>query len=421
MIITVALIVLVLLLCSAFFSSSETALTAASRPRMYRLEQQGNKKAGLVNRLRQDTDQLITTLLLGNNLVNILASALATNLFVQIFGSAGVIYATIVMTVLVLIIAEVIPKTYAIYHAEKIALIFAPMIHLISVLLGPITKILRKISHFCMKTVGGVPSDHHLHVSLEELLGAIDLHGVKGEDEQQERQMLRSILDLDDVTVDEIMTHRKNVTLLDANLGIDVLVDEVIKSPYSRIPVWRKNPDNIIGVLNSKLVLREVREHALQGKDLKDLKVEDITVDPWFISESTSLLDQLQAFQKRNAHFAVVVDEYGTFMGIVTLEDILEEIVGDIKDESDISVLGIKVKKDGFVTVDGDVTIRDLNREFDWGLPDEEAATIAGLMIHEAREIPEVGKEFSFHGFRFEVLRRRKNQITSVKIIPAKS
>ena len=418
MVLTVALSILILLLCSAFFSSSETALTAASRPRMYRLEKQGNKRAGLVNKLRADTDQLITTLLLGNNLVNILASALATNLFVQLFGSAGVIYATFVMTVLVLIVAEVIPKTYAIYYSEKIALIFAPIVNFISIALWPLTKVLRKVSHFCMKTVGGIPSDHHMHVSIEELLGAIDLHGVKGEDEQQERQMLKSILDLDDVTVDEIMVHRKNVAQLDASLELNVLVDEVIKSPYSRIPVWRDNPDNIVGILNSKLLLRAVRDHALEGKSVEDLKVEDITIDPWFISENTSLLDQLQAFQVRKAHFAIVMDEYGTFMGIVTLEDILEEIVGDIKDESDVNMPGIRMKKDGSVTAEGSVTLRDLNREFDWELPDEEAATIAGLIIHEAREIPEVGKEFSFHGFRFKVLRRRKNQITSVGITP---
>ncbi|MCG8357520.1 MAG: CBS domain-containing protein, partial [Kiloniellales bacterium] len=249
----------------------------------------------------------------------------------------------------------------------------------------------------------------------EELRGAIDLHAVAGEEERHEREMLRSILDLAEVDVEEIMTHRSNVVAIDADQSPEALVEEVLASPYTRLPLWRSDSDNIVGVLHVKALLREVQ--ARKG-DISRLEVAGIASKPWFIPETTDLLSQLQAFRTRHEHFAIVVDEYGEVRGIVTLEDILEEIVGEIEDEHDITVAGVRELREGVIVVDGSVTIRDLNRIYDWRLPDEEASTIAGLVLHEARRIPEQGQIFAFHGFSFEILERKRHQITSIKITP---
>jgi Mg2+/Co2+ transporter CorB len=408
--------IFVLLLLSAFFSGSETALTAASRPLMHQLEQTGNARAGLVNRLQRSSDRLIGTILLGNNLVNILASALATSLLITLFGQAGVVYATLAMTLLVLIFAEILPKTYAFRNANKLALGIAPIIKVLVTILSPLTHAMQVVVQITLRLFGAEPkAKEGMGPSAEELRGAIALHtGEKGTI-KTERAMLRSILDLTEVEVGEIMTHRKNVTMIDADEPLGKVVKLVLASPYTRLPLWRGEPDNIVGVLHAKALLRAVRGGDSQ---LAGIDVVKLAGRPWFVPESTSLLDQLQAFRKRREHFALVVDEYGTLMGIVTLEDILEEIVGDIADEHDIPVPGVVRQPDGSYVVQGTVTIRDLNRRFEWGLPDEEAATVAGLILHEARRIPDVGQAFIFHGLRFEILRRHRHQITAIRIMP---
>ncbi|MCH7540783.1 MAG: HlyC/CorC family transporter [Proteobacteria bacterium] len=403
----------VLLVLSAFFSGSETALTAASRPRMHRLEQLGNRRAGLVNRLREHREQLIGAILLGNNLVNILASVLATSVLLGLFGKVGLAYATVVMTLLILIFAEVLPKSYAINHADRLALAVAPVLRVIVFVLAPVTHAIQIVVRGTLKLFGSeLGTQLSLSAREEELRGAIELHKGSAPEIGQERAMLRSILDLADVDVGEIMTHRKNVTMIDAETPPAAIIDEAVASPYTRIPLWRHEPDNIVGVLHAKALLKEVRTH--EGR----LDIDTVAAKPWFILESTSLLEQLQAFRRRREHFALVVDEYGALMGIVTLEDILEEIVGDIADEHDLPVAGVRTLADGSYMVDGTVTIRDLNRQFEWDLPDEAAATAAGLVLQEARRIPEAGQVFQFYGFRFEILRRKRNQITSIRITP---
>ena len=410
------LAIVALLFLSAFFSGSETALTAASRPRMHTLERQGQHRAVLVNALLDRKDRLIGAILLGNNLVNILASALATSLLIGLFGDAGVAYATLVMTLLVLIFAEVLPKTYAIHHADRAALTVSPVLNVFVLVLSPVTRAIQWIVRGTLKLFG-ISYDTSLEPELaeEELRGAIDLHAESGEEQKHERAMLRSILDLADIEVEEIMTHRSNVVMVDANQTPARIVEEVLASPYTRLPLWKGSPDNIVGVLLVKALLRQVQAH--QGR-IEDIDIGAIANDPWFIPESTDLLSQLQAFRSRHEHFALVVDEYGEFMGIVTLEDILEEIVGEIEDEHDVVVEGVKRLSDRAVEADGTVTIRDLNRMFEWSLPDEEASTIAGLVLHEARRIPDIGQAFAFHGFRFEILGRQRNQITLLRITP---
>ncbi|MFQ5783556.1 MAG: HlyC/CorC family transporter [Alphaproteobacteria bacterium] len=405
-----------LLVVSAFFSGSETALTAASRPRLHHLEREGDRRARLVNRLTERKDRLIGAILLGNNAVNIFASALATSVLIGQFGEAGIAYATLGMTLLVLIFAEVLPKTYALSRPDRVALAVAPVMRAIVFALSPITAVVQGIVRLTLRSFGiDIAKGAPLTSPQDELRGVIDLHVREGAVIKHERDMLGGVLDLADVEVREVMIHRKNMVMVDAAESPSAIVDTVVANPYSRFPLWRGESDNIIGVLHAKDLLRAVRVH--EG-DLDALDVAAMASEPWFIPETTTLRQQLQAFRRRRVHLAFVVDEYGALMGMVTLEDILEEIVGDIADEHDIAVTGVRANANGSFTVSGTVTIRDLNREFEWQLPDEEATTVAGLVIHEAQQIPEVGQTFVFYGFRFEVLARQRNQITSLRVTP---
>ena len=405
-----------LLFVSAFFSGSETALTAASKPVMHQLEQKGESRATTVNRLHARKERLLGAILLGNNLVNILASALATSLMIATFGEPGVAYATITMTLLILVFAEILPKTYAFKHANRVALIIAPAVNLVVMVLTPLTAAINALVAALLKLAGiDYQAAEAFAASDEELRGAIELHDGDDSSIQHERAMLRSVLDLGEVQVGEIMVHRTNVTAIDTDLPPTEVVSGILDSPYTRMPLWREDPDNVIGVLHAKSLLRELRT---LGEDLTDLDVMALAAKPWFIPEQTLLDDQLNAFRQRREHFSLVVDEYGSLMGVVTLEDILEEIVGEIDDEHDISVSGVVPRADGSYLIDGGVTIRDLNREFEWNLPDEEAATVAGLVLHESRRIPEVGQRFMFYGFRFEIVRRHRHLITCIRVTP---
>jgi Mg2+/Co2+ transporter CorB len=407
----------VLLVLSGIFSGSETALTAASQPRMHLLEKRGDRRAGIVTALFAEKEKMIGAILLGNNLVNILASALATSLLIGYFGEAGVVYATATMTILILIFGEVMPKTYAFQNADRVALAIAPFFRFAVAVLAPVTHTIIVVITAAMRLLGIKYGDGEelLSQAQERLRGAIELHQGDAPAVRQERIMLRSILDLSDVDVGEVMHHRRDLRMVDADLPASQIVEQVVESPYTRIPLWRNDPDNIIGVLHAKALLRQV--HAHRG-DLDRIDIDAVTTTPWFIPESTSLLNQLQAFRRRREHFALVVDEYGSLEGVVTLEDILEEIVGDIADEHDVVPVGVRPQTDGSCLVDGRVTIRDLNRRFDWTLPDDDAATIAGLVIQIGRMIPDQGQIFTFDGFRFEVISRRSNRLASIRVTP---
>ncbi|MEQ8666082.1 MAG: HlyC/CorC family transporter [Rhodospirillales bacterium] len=408
--------IVVLLFLSAFFSGSETALTAASRPLMHQLEQGGDQRAKLVNVLHARKERLIGTILLGNNLVNILASALATSAMITMFGETGIAYATLGMTLLVLIFAEVLPKTYAFHNANRMALTIAPIVSLLVWVLSPFTHAINMLILGVVNLFGGgFETRDILGSGDEELRGAIELHEREDVDVRHERAMLRSVLDLAQVQVGEVMTHRKQLVTIDASLTTGEIIAQALESPYTRLPLWRDNPDNVVGILHAKALLRLTYNAK---DDVSDVDIMSVAAEPWFVPETTTLQDQLEAFRERREHSALVIDEYGAIMGIVTLEDILEEIVGDIADEHDIAVSGVRADADGSYIIDGTVTIRDLNRELDWDLPDEEASTVAGLVLHESRRIPDVGQAFMFHGFRFQILRRHRNQITSIKVIP---
>ncbi len=407
-------VILLLLVVSAFFSGAETALTAHSQPLMHQLARQGNVRAARVNRLFAAREHLIGAILIGNNLVNVLSSALATSIMIALFGEAGIAYATLVMTMVIVIFSEILPKTFALRNTSRTALVMAPLAHVMVIVLKPAVLLVHGIVAGMLKLFGADKTpEGDPALRLAELRGAIDLHS--NHEILHERNMLRSVLDLAEVTVGEIMTHRRQMASINADQPPAAVVEQVLDSPYTRMPLWRGRPDNIIGVLHVKALLRAVRSYQGKPDQLDMVTVANV---PWFIPDTTTLRDQLQAFRERREHFAMVVDEYGSILGVVTLEDILEEIVGDITDEHDIAVAGVRLQTDGSYLIGGNVTLRDLNRQFDWNLPDEEAATIAGLVLHETRCIPEPGQVFAFHGFRFEIVRRQRNQITAVRVTP---
>lgn len=413
----VAILILVCcLIASAFFAGAETAMTAASRARMHGMEKQGDKRAAIVLRLLAGRDRLIGAMLLGNTLVNIASSAFLTTVLVALVGDSGAIYATALMTALLLIFAEVMPKTIAITYPDRMSLLVARLVAFFVMVFGPILMAVEMIVRGVLRLFGMRLNEHQSILSpQEELKSAVDLMHREGGVARADRDMFGGLLDLRELAVSDIMVHRTKMRALDADLPTQEILKEVIDSPYTRLPLWRDDPDNIVGVVHAKDLLRALND---AGGDPDKLKMEDIILDAWFVPDTTTLQDQLQAFLRKKSHFALVVDEYGDVQGLVTLEDILEEIVGDIRDEHDVAVTGVRPQPDGSVVVDGAAPIRDLNRVMGWELPDEEATTIAGLVIHEARAIPEQGQKFAFHGFRFEVLRKARNRITLLKLTP---
>jgi Mg2+/Co2+ transporter CorB len=408
--------ILLCLLASFFFAGSETALTASSRATMLRLQQDGNRNAGTVNRLLAARERLIGALLLGNNAVNILASSLATSVFLVWFGDVGVIYATGLMTALVVVFAEVLPKTIAFNAPDRMALAAARPMALVVRVLSPVLVAIEWLVRQLLRLLGvRIGEEQSILAPHEEIRGTVDLLHREGSVEKLDRDMMGGLLDLRDLTVADVMVHRTEMTTVNADDPAEDIVNAVLKSGFTRIPLWRDKPENIVGILHAKDLLRVLKN--AEG-DLGEVDVMAIALPPWFVPDIRALSEQLKAFRRRKTHFALVVDEYGEVEGLVTLEDILEEIVGDISDEHDIPVPGVRPQPDGSVNVDGSVPIRDLNRAMDWNLPDAEATTIAGLVIHEARSIPDVGQSFTFHGFRFSVMRKQRNRIMALRITP---
>ncbi len=410
-------IVVVCIVLSACFSGAETALTATSKARINALEKTvGATRVGRVSRLLDNRARLIGAMLLGNNVANIGSSALMTSLLVVVFGERGVLYATGIMTALLLVFAEVMPKTIAINYPERVALFFGAAASAFVAVFGPLLKGVEVIVQTILTLFGVSLNERRSILSgRDELKSTVDLLHREGGVERGARDMFGGLLDLDELTVEDVMIHRTKMGTIDADMPAPDLVRAALASPHTRLPLWKGEPDNIVGVLHAKELLRALNE--AQG-DATRLSVEDLAFETWFVPSTTTLRDQLEAFLKRKIHFALVVDEYGEVMGLVTLEDILEEIVGDIIDEHDVAVQGVRTQPDGSVIVDGSVPIRDLNRAMNWSLPDDEATTIAGLVIHEAQSIPETGQVFSFHGFRFEVLRKTRNLLAQLRVSP---
>lgn len=409
--------ILALVLLSGFFSGSETALTATSKSRMHTLGNNGEERASIVTRLIERRDRLIGALLIGNTIVNILAGSLMTSLFLDVFGDSGVAIATLVTSAIVVVFSEVLPKSWAIAGPDRFALAVSPLVRLFVLVVGPVSAAVNWLVRAILSLFGvKLSSEVSMLTAHEELRGAVDYLHKEGSVVKADRDRLGGVLDLGELEVSDIMVHRVAMRAINADDPPDVNVRIILDSPYTRMPIWRGSTDNIIGVLHAKDLLRAMAD---VDADTAKIDIVKLAQKPWFVPDTTNLKDQLNAFLRRKGHFAIVVDEYGEVQGLVTLEDILEEIVGDISDEYDLDMQGVRQEADGSMVVDGSVPIRDLNRALDWDLPDEEATTIAGLVIHESKSIPDERQAFTFYGKRFIVMKRERNRITKLRIRPA--
>ena len=405
--------IVILLMISAFFSASETAITAASRARAFHQMRKGNKRADILNTLLGRRAELISTILLGNNFVNIMASALATTLFVVTFGELGIVYATLLMTMLIVILAEILPKTWTIQNADRFALRFAPVLRITLVVLGPVAWGASTLTKFMVRH-GAMDSSAARGKNIrDELRGILAFHLRRGAVEKREHDMIEGVLDLEEVDVGDVMVHRKNMAMVDLADPPAQIVEEILSSNHTRVPLWREDSDNVVGLLHVRDLLRAIVR--AEGR-IDALDIGALARPVWFVPHTTTLLAQLSEFLSRRDHCALVVDEYGSLMGLISLEDILEEIVGEIVDEHDVAIKGLAHLHDGSVVAEGASTVRDINRSLDWNLPEEEAPTLAGLIISKAKRIPEMGEHFVFNDVDFEILQRRQQQITRIRM-----
>lgn len=410
------LIIFIFLLISAFFSAAETALTAISRARIFQLVMDGNRRAQIASNLRRHKESLIGGILLGNNAVNIAASAIATSFAIKVFGNSdeSLVGVTLVMTFLVVVFSEILPKTYAIQNSEKVSLLLAPPISLVVKLLYPITHAIQILIRYPLKWIGSDVRASETLISTSDIIrGTIELHHREGNMIKQDRDMLGSILDLNDIEVKDIMIHRTRVEMLNAAMPAEEMIHKAVSTLHSRIPLWKGESDNIVGLLHVKTLVKTVSENP---DGISSEKILAICHKPWFIPETTTLRDQLLAFRRERQHLAFVVDEYGAWLGIVTLEDIIEEIVGDIDDEHDEAKNLVQKMGDDIYLISGSVTLRDLNRQLDWNLPDGDASTVAGLLMHKAENIPAVGEQHNIEGFMFTVVEKTNRRVTRVRI-----
>ena len=401
-------LIFILLALSALFSSSETALTAASDAVMKNKEEQGIKNAKIVNNLRNKKDVLIGTILLGNNVVNILATSLTTTLFLQFLGSKGTYVATIVMTVMILIFSEILPKSYAMINANNLSLFIAPFINILVIVLSPITSLTKKITNIFLKDKDDAPTEEEEE---EELRGAIDLHQYENEKFKETRNMLHSILDLEEITLDTIMTHRTNMYMIDLEDDIAEIIKQIKESKHSRIPVYKDNSSNILGILHIK--------NLLQRNNLESINhefIQSILLPSWFVQEQVTVKQQLQSFKEKKEKFVMIVNEYGEMQGCATLGDILEEIIGETGEGKNKPLPGVQKQSDESYLINGNVTIRDLNRHLNWNLNDENANTIAGLVLYHIRKLPKEGHTFIFDNFKFYIVEREPHKISKIRV-----
>ena len=408
--------ILLLLILSAFFSGSETALTASTRSRLTGLSMKGKKNAKTAINLLNKKESLIGAILLGNNLVNILASALATSLLIKLFGDTGVAYAVIIMTALIVVFAEILPKSYAINNAEKMSLIISPIIKPLVLVLSPITKLLEQVVFSILK-IFGIQNEKNTRVlSVEdEIRGTLDLHHKEGRLYKTDKDMVTGVLDLSDIAVEDVMVHRSKMFIVNIDDDPKKIIEKIINSPFTRVPVWQNNDENIIGIIHSKNLLKIIHNN----NEITRLKIIESLIKPWFIPETTTLKEQLQMHLSKKNKLAIVVDEYGVLMGMISLEDIMEEIVGDISDEHDEITNEFHKNEDGSLTISGSSEIRDINRVYNWELPEDEANTLSGLIVHESRSFPSKGQIFNYYGFIFEILEIKNNTIARVRISPS--
>jgi magnesium and cobalt exporter, CNNM family len=398
---------------SGFFSSSETGMLSLNRYRLKHLKKNGNKGAIQASKLLDRTDQLISVILIGNNFVNILASSIATVIAIRIWGDAGIAIATAILTLVILIFAEITPKTIAAYHPEKVAFpasrILAPLLKI----LYPAVWFINLLTGTLLKTLGiKTDQDNNNHLSREELRTVVNEAGTVIP--KQHQDMLISILDLEKVTVNDIMVPRNEIVGIDIDNNLDDIIQYIKASQHTRLPVYKTDINNIIGILHLRNMSR-----VLHSPEPNKALLLQACRSPYFIPESTPLNTQLLHFQKEKRRIGIVVDEYGEVQGIATMEDILEEIVGEFTtDYSASSSPDITKQGDGSFLVDGSITIRSLNKSLRWSLPTSGPKTLNGLITEQLETIPESPVCTSLNNYKIEVRQIKDNMIKTARITP---
>jgi len=423
------LLAIFLLAANAFYVAAEFALVKSRSFRVNTMVEQNRFGARLVQRMMGNVEAYLACCQLGITMASLglgwvgepTVSALLKpaldplGMPEQALHFTSFMIGFLVFSSLHIVVGEQVPKTLAIREPEPVSQWIAYPLHISYVVLYPLNWLLNESSRKILELLGIRESSHHEILSDVEIEGLVEESAEHGKMPVGQAEYIHNVFRFGELEVSDIMVHRTEMVTVNADDPAEEIVSAVLKAAYTRIPIWRDSAENIIGILHAKDLLRSVQA---AGGDLSKIDVAAIARPPWFVPDIRPLSEQLKAFRRRKTHFALVVDEYGEVMGLITLEDIIEEIVGDISDEHDVTVSGCKPQPDGSVVVEGSVPIRDLNRMMDWNLPDEEATTIAGLVIHEARSIPEAGQSFTFHGFRFRVMKKERNRITALHVAP---
>jgi len=408
------LIIAGLLVFSALVSCFETAITAASRARIHRLASHGSKRAKNLEILLNQREKVISVMLLANNVINIVASALTTSLLLEIFGEIGVVYATALLTIVVIVFGEILPKTIAIKSPESVALLFSYPITFLFKIFAPIVSVIQHIVNFPINLFFGKEQEKEKEDDLEEIRDTVDLKAKEGTIFKYDKDLLDGVLDLSDTEISEIMVHRKNILSVNIELPVAEIVKQVTDLNYTRIPLWQGNKDNIVAILNVRKLLRAL---YLYKGDIEKFDLKIATSEAWFVPSTNSLRSQLFTFRKKKRRFALVVDEYGTLVGMITLEDILEEIVGEIK-EQDNSVGNVIIKtRSGAYKIAGSALIRDINKKLGWKFAEgEDAYNLSTFIINNLDRVPEEREKFVIENYEIEVLKKRNNDLTLLQI-----
>lgn len=394
---------------SALISCFETSITAASRAKIHRLTH-NIPQAKLVEKLLKNRERVVNTMLLANNISNIIASAITTNLLIELFGEIGVVYATFILTFLVVVFGEILPKNYAIKNPENIAIFFATTINFLFTIFAPLLFFIQKISDLFLSNV---KNKHHHKSDLEEIRETVDFKAKEGAIVQYDKSLLDGVLDLSDTEIGEIMVHRKDINSINIDLPIAEIIELATASIYTRLPLWKNNKDNVVAILNTRRLLNAA--YYCRG-NLRKINLLDQTSEAWFVPTSNSLRSQLVSFRKKKKRFALVVNEYGSLQGLITLEDILEEIVGEIKEQDDLNLNIVKIKS-GAYKITGRTLIRDINRQLAWDLEEgEDAYNLAAFIINILGRIPEEKESFAIEGYVIEVLKKRDQDLVLLRV-----
>ncbi|MCV2512636.1 HlyC/CorC family transporter [Leclercia pneumoniae] len=415
---TTALIVtlIIMVVISAYFSGSETGMMTLNRYRLRHRAKQGNRAARRVEKLLRKPDRLISLVLIGNNLVNILASALGTIVGMRLYGNAGVAIATGVLTFVVLVFAEVLPKTVAALYPEKVAYPSSFLLAPLLILMMPLVWLLNMVTRLLMRMVG-IKAD----VTISSALSKDELRTIVNESRSQisrrNQDMLLSVLDLEKISVDDIMVPRNEIVGIDINDDWKAIVRQLTHSPHGRIVLYRDSLDDTISMLRVREAYRLMTEKNEFTKEVMLRAADEI----YYIPEGTPLSTQLVKFQRNKKKVGLVVDEYGDIQGLVTVEDILEEIVGDFTTSMSPSLAEeVTPQNDGSVLIDGSASVRELNKAFNWHLPEDEARTINGMILEALEEIPAAGTRVRIGQYDIDILDVQENMIKQVKVLPVK-